>query len=112
MNNIITAKVRLYPTAEQVKQFKAITIAYQKLCNVVSQWYFDHHFKVNRKQFNTEMYHILRQQIPELNSAMVQSVYRTVDARYQTVKTQLQQQPYRYRDVNTGKWYQISRTLE
>lgn len=112
MENTITAKVRLYPTEEQAKQFKAVTVAYQKLCNVVSQWYFDNHFKVNRKKFNAEMYHTLRQQIPELNSAMVQSAYRTVEARYKTVKTQLRQQPYHYQDINTGKWYQAYRTLE
>ena len=112
MENMITAKVRLYPTEEQAKQFQAVTVAYQKLCNVVSQWYFDNHFKVNRKKFNAEMYHTLRQQMPELNSAMVQSAYRTVEARYKTVKTQLRQQPYHYQDVNTGKWYQVYRTLE
>ena len=112
MKNTITAKVRLYPTEEQAKQFKAVTVAYRELCNVVSQWYFDNRFKVNRKKFNTEMYHALRQQMPELNSAMVQSVYRTVEARYKTVKTQLQQHPYHYQDVNTGKWYQTYQTLE
>lgn len=112
MESTITAKIRLYPTEEQAKQFKAVTVAYQDLCNVVSQWYFDNHFKVNRKKFNAEMYHALRQQMPELNSAMVQSVYRTVETRYKTVKTQLRQQPYHYQDVNTGKWYQAYRTLE
>lgn len=112
MESTITAKIRLYPTEEQAKQFKAVTVAYQDLCNVVSQWYFDNHFKVNRKKFNAEMYHALRQQMPELNSAMVQSVYRTVETRYKTVKTQLRQQPYHYQDINTGKWYQAYRTLE
>ena len=112
MENTITAKVRLYPTEEQAKQFQAVTVTYQELCNVVSQWYFDNHFKVNRKKFNAEMYHALRQQMPELNSAMVQSVYRTVEARYKTVSTQLRQQPYHYQDVNTGKWYQTYRSLE
>ena len=112
MESTITAKIRLYPTEEQAKQFKAVTVAYQDLCNVVSQWYFDNHFKVNRKKFNAEMYHALRQQMPELNSAMVQSVYRTVETQYKTVKTQLRQQPYHYQDINTGKWYQAYRTLE
>lgn len=112
MENTITAKIRLYPTEEQAKQFKTVTIAYRELCNVVSQWYFNNHFKVNRKKFNAEMYHVLRQQMPELNSAMVQSVYRTVEVRYKTVKTQLRQQLYHYQDIYTGKWYQTYRTLE
>lgn len=100
MELTLTAKIRLYPTAEQALQFKAVTVAYQCLCNLVSQWYFDHHFAVARKDFNRDMYHQLRAISPTINSAMVQSTYRTVDARYRAVKTQLTQHPYRY---DTGK---------
>ncbi|MEI2414483.1 hypothetical protein V8V50_11325 [Ligilactobacillus salivarius] len=49
MKTVITAKVRLYPNQEQVAQFKAVTKEYQRLCNLVSQWYFDNDCKVNRK---------------------------------------------------------------
>lgn len=63
------------------------------------------------------MYHPLRAESPKLNSQMVQSVYRTVEARYKAVQTQLAQHPYRY---DTGKknqdgkaiWQSIPRTLE
>ena len=95
MKTVITAKVRLYPNQEQVAQFKAVTKEYQRLCNLVSQWYFDNDCKVNRKKFNKEMYHYLRAESKEINSAMVQSTYRTVEARYKTVETQLKQRPYR-----------------
>lgn len=105
MKTVITAKVRLYPNQEQVTQFKAVTKEYQRLCNLVSQWYFDNDCKVNRKKFNQEMYHYLRAESKEINSAMVQSTYRTVEARYKTVETQLKQRPYRYQDRNTGEWY-------
>lgn len=31
MNTVITAKVRLYPSQEQITQFKAVTKEYQRL---------------------------------------------------------------------------------
>ncbi|MDY5290221.1 MAG: transposase, partial [Ligilactobacillus salivarius] len=111
MKTVITAKVRLYPNQEQVAQFKAVTKEYQRLCNLVSQWYFDNDCKVNRKKFNKEMYRYLRAESKEINSAMVQSTYRTVEARYKTVETQLKQRPYRYQDQNTGEWYHEKRDL-
>ena len=117
MEQTLTAKVRLYPTAEQAEMFKVVTKEYQRLCNIVSQWVFDQHFKVNQKKFQKEMYHPLRAESPDLNSLMVQSTYRTVEAQYKTVRTQLSQHPYRY---NTGKknkdgeeiWKSVDRTLE
>ncbi|MED7629195.1 UNVERIFIED_CONTAM: transposase, partial [Lactobacillus helveticus] len=44
MQQTLTAKIRLYPTYEQIALFKAVTKEYQRLCNIVSQWYFDGHF--------------------------------------------------------------------
>jgi len=111
MKTVITAKVRLYPNQEQSTQFKAITKEYQRLCNIVSQWYFDNACKANRKKFNQEMYHYLRAESKEINSAMVQSTYRTVEARYKTVETQLKQRPYHYQDQNTSEWYREKRDL-
>lgn len=107
----LTAKVRLYPTAEQSECFQNVAEQYEQVCNIVSEWYFDNHFKVNRKQFNHEMYHDLREKFPKLNSAMVQSTYRTVEARYKTVKTQLRQHPYHFKDINTNQWYRYKRDL-
>ncbi len=112
MTTVITAKVRLYPSQEQATQFKAVTKEYQRLCNLVSQWYFDNDCQVNRKKFNQEMYHYLRVESKDLNSAMVQSTYRTVEARYKTVRQQLFQHPYHFQDKNTGKWYQFNRDLD
>lgn len=112
MTTVITAKVRLYPSQEQAAQFKAVTKEYQRLCNLVSQWYFDNDCRVNRKKFNQEMYHYLRVESKGINSAMVQSTYRTVEARYKTVRQQLFQHPYHFQDKNTGKWYQFNRDLD
>ena len=118
MQQTLTAKIRLYPTHEQIALFKAVTKEYQRLCNIVSQWYFDGYFNANQKVFQKDMYHYLRNESPKLNSQMVQSTYRTVKARYDTVRTQLYQHPYRYDtgliDEKTGKhiWESIPRTLE
>lgn len=114
----LTAKIRLYPTNEQIASFKAITKEYQRLCNIVSQWYFDEHFSANQKVFQKVMYRYLRSESPKINSQMVQSTYRTVKARYDAVETQLYQHPYRYDteviDEKTGKhiWKSVPRTLE
>jgi IS605 OrfB family transposase len=107
----LTSKVRLYPTNEQAQEFMDIARLYRDVCNVVSQWVFDHHFEVGRNDFNHQLYHDLRKRYPSLNSAMVQSTYRTVDARYKTVRQQLFQHPYHFQDKNTGKWYQYDRDL-
>lgn len=118
MSLVLTAKIRLYPTSEQSDMFKGVTEEYKRICNIVSQWYFDHHFDVNQKIFQKEMYHRLRTESPKLNSQMVQSTYRTVQARYKAVKTQLMRNPYRYNtgkiDPKTGRyiWNKIPRDLE
>lgn len=111
MEQVITAKVRLYPSHEQIEQFQAVTAEYQAICNFVSQWYFYNRFLAKRKDFNHELYHQLRSNFPKVNSAMIQSTYRTVEARYKAVKTQLAQHPYKFKDVNTNQWYREARDL-
>ena len=91
--------------------FKAISDEYRRLCNIVSQWYFDNRFEPDRNTFQKELYPVLREQ-SNINSAMVQSVYRTVIARYKTVNTQMRQQPYHMKDNNTGKWTRVERNLD
>lgn len=110
MQLTLTSKVRLYPTAEQARQFERVTIEYQQVCNLVSQWEFEKQFKVSQKIFQKELYHQIRAE-SSLNSLMVQSTYRTVEARYRTVKQQLFQHPYHFQDKNTGKWYRVNRDL-
>lgn len=110
MQLTLTSKVRLYPTAEQARQFEQVTVEYQRVCNLVSQWEFEKQFKVNQKIFQKELYHKIRAE-SSLNSLMVQSTYRTVEAHYKAVKEQLSQHPYRFQDKNTGKWYRFNRDL-
>ena len=95
MEQTITVKVRLYPTSEQASKFVAVTEEYRHVCNIVSQWYFNEQFKPTVKVFQKVMYHQLRAE-SKLNSMMVQSVFRTVLARYRTVQTQLRKKPFQF----------------
>ena len=110
-------KIRLKPTSSQAKDFEKITITYRDACNIVSQWYFDHHFKMSRKTFNNKLYHSLRTQFPELNSGMVQSTYRTVITNYKMVETQLKRRPLyvptgTYNKKGKEIWSPVRRDLE
>lgn len=116
-NQVLTAKVRLKPNAEQTIQFAEVSEIYRQACNVVSIWYFNNHFRVARTDFNKDMYYLLKATFPKLNTAMVQSVYRTVKARYDTVETQLIKKPYRvwsgqYNKKGKKIYLSIERDLE
>src|SRR5699024_4002738 len=61
--------------------------------------------------------YLLKNRYPKLNTAMIQSTYRTVKARYDTVKTQLVKKPYRiwsgkYDDNKRKRYLSIKRDLE
>ena len=49
MEEVLTIKVRLKPDNLQAQQFSNVSETYRQACNIVSQWYFDNHFKVIRK---------------------------------------------------------------
>lgn len=91
----LTVKVRLKPNAKQADQFTVISETYRQACNIVSIWYFNNHFNVARSDFNKDMYYVLKDAFPKLNTTMIQSTYRTVKSRYDTVETQLSKKPYR-----------------
>ncbi|AKP64290.1 transposase [Levilactobacillus koreensis JCM 16448] len=104
-----TIKLRLYPDTEQAAEFLAMSREYQRLANIVSQWIFDHDFPLSWLKINHRLYKVLRQE-SQLNSQMVQSVFRTVVARYKTVQAQMKQHPYRYKNEN-NKWIRVPRDL-
>ena len=117
MEQTLTVKVRLKPNSQQAVQFQQVSDAYRDACNVVSQWYFDHNFKMSRKAFNSNLYYPLRVKFPTMNSAMIQSTYRTVVARYDAVKTQLSRRPMyvpsgKFRQDNSEIWEPIKRNLD
>ncbi|AYM03619.1 RNA-guided endonuclease TnpB family protein [Levilactobacillus yiduensis] len=104
-----TLKVRLYTNTIQATQLLDMSREYQRLANLVSQWVFDHDFPLNSLKINHALYKKFRQGSP-LNSQMIQSVFRTVVARYKTVLEQLKQHPYRYQDEDK-KWMRVAKDL-
>ncbi|WP_261810785.1 RNA-guided endonuclease InsQ/TnpB family protein [Levilactobacillus humaensis] len=104
-----TIKLRLYPDTRQSEQFLAMSQEYQRLANIVSQWIFDHEFQLSWLKINHHLYKLLREK-SELNSQMIQSVFRTVSARYKTVQKQMKQHSYRYKN-EANKWIKVPRNL-
>jgi len=104
-----TIKLRLYPDNNQSADLLAMSREYQRLANIVSQWIFDHEFPLSWLKINHQLYQVLRQK-SQLNSQMVQSVFRTVAAQYKTVQEQMKQHPYRYKNED-NKWIQVPRDL-
>lgn len=105
-----TIKLRINVSPEQEILFRQMTEQYRRACNFVSQYIFDNQFNLAYKSLNTELYGDLRS-LFGLKSQLAQSSIKTAIARYKTVKQQLFQNPYKYKDED-GKWKHISRTLE
>ena len=111
MSNLTkTIKLRIHVTPEQETLFRQMTEQYRQACNFVSQYIFDHRFNMTYQSLNRELYSDLRSQFG-LKSQLAQSSIKTTIARYKTVKQQLFQNPYRYKDEN-GNWQRIAKTLE
>ena len=65
---------------------------------------------MNTNELNAKLYSSVRSMFG-LKSQMTQSAFKTVTARYKTVKEQLKQKPYKYKNEN-NEWTNIARTLE
>ena len=105
-----TIKLRINVTPEQIDLFSQTTEQYRQACNFVSQYIFDNEFDLTYLSLNRALYADIRSQFG-LKSQMAQSSIKTVIARYKTVKQQLFQKPYRYKDER-GNWHSIYKTLE
>ena len=111
MSNLTkTIKLRIHVTPEQETLFRQMTEQYRQACNFVSQYIFNNRFNMTYQSLNRELYSDLRSQFG-LKSQLAQSSIKTTIARYKTVKQQLFQNPYRYKDEN-GNWQRIAKTLE
>lgn len=79
-------------------------IAYRDACNYVSQYIFYNDFVLRQSELQSALYHDLRKRFG-LKSQMTQSVFKTVIARYKTVRTQLRKQRVcdGYKKDNHGK---------
>ena len=105
-----TIKLRINVSSEQEILFRQMTEQYRQACNYVSQYIFDNNFELNSNVLNKELYSDIRS-IYGLKSQLAQSTFKTVTARYKTIKQQLFQNPFKYKDEK-GKMKYITKTLE
>ena len=111
MSNLTkTIKLRIHVASEQEILFRQMTEHYRQACNFVSQYIFNNQFNMVYQSLNRELYSELRSSFG-LKSQLAQSSIKTVIARYKTVKQQLLQNPYKYKDAD-GKWKYVPKTLE
>lgn len=90
--------------------FNELTRRYSSACNEISRYIFNNTFILNYMQLQEQLYYDIRQNYG-LKSQMTISALKTVTARYKTVKEQLHQNPYKYKDENNNYQY-IDKTLE
>ena len=105
-----TIKLRIHVTPEQGILFRQMTEQYRQACNFISQYVFDNGFELNSNAIQKVLYKDVRS-LFGLKSQLTTSSFKTVTARYKTVKTQLSQKPYKYKDED-GNWQYIPKTLE
>ena len=105
-----TIKLRIHVSPEQEILFQQMTEQYRQACNFVSQYIFDNQFNLAYQRLNKELYSDLRA-LFGLKSQLAQSSIKTTIARYKTVKQQLFQKPFKYKNED-GNWKYITKTLE
>jgi len=105
-----TIKLRIHVSPEQEILLRQMTEQYRQACNFVSQYIFDNQFNLAYQRLNKELYSDLRA-LFGLKSQLAQSSIKKTMARYKTVKQQLFQKPYKYKDED-GTWKYIPKTLE
>ena len=111
MSTIVkTMKLHIHVDEPSDILFKEMTEVYRQACNHVSEYVFDNGFEMNSNRLNKALYSDIRARFG-LKSQLTQSVFKTVTARYKTVKEQLFRNPYKYRDED-DEWQYIPRTLE
>ena len=105
-----TVKIHIHPDETAAAMFVELTAAYCDACNMISEYVFNNGFVLNFIKLQEKLYAAVRENTP-LKAQMTISALKTVTARYKTVKEQLSQHPYKYRDEK-GDWHYIARTLE
>lgn len=111
MSNLTkTIKLRIHVTPEQEILFRQMTEQYRLACNFVSRYIFDNGFELNSNTIQKALYKDVRS-LFGLKSQLTTSSFKTVTAKYKTVKQQLFQNPYKYKDEK-GHWKYITKTLE
>ena len=111
-------KFKLIISKEQSERLVEVSSAYRDACNFVSQWVFDHGVLLDFLKIQKQLYHEVREKF-RLNSQLTLSVFKTVVARYKTVREQLFQNPAKYKvggkivdGKKKGVYKIVPRTLE
>lgn len=111
MSNLTkTIKLRIHVTSEQEILFRQMIEQYRLACNFISRYIFDNGFELNSNTIQKALYKDVRS-LFGLKSQLTTSSFKTVTAKYKTVKQQLFQNPYKYKDEK-GHWKYITKTLE
>ncbi len=105
----IKVKIMLNNPADETK-FHRTMEQYRQSCNFISRYIFDNDFPMNQLKIQKDIYKEIREQYG-LKSMMAQSAIRNTIARYKTVREQMQQNPYKFQDKNTGKWHVAQKDL-
>jgi putative transposase len=82
---IITSKMQIYPTIEQIEALNSTMFQIIKSLNYISKYIFDNNC-LNQSKINTDTYHYLRETY-DLKSQMAQSCMKTAIAKYKTNKS-------------------------
>ena len=107
---IKTIKLCLHTTEEQEVLFRELTDQYRLACNYISQYVFDHNFILNTVKLHNIMYRDMRN-VYGLKSQFACSTFKTVVSKYKAVRTQLFQNPFKYKDEK-GEWRYVKKTFE
>ncbi len=105
-----TMKLHLHVQKDDEPLFKELTEQYAAACSEISEYVFDHDFILNFQDLQKALYSHIRTDY-KLKAQFTISSFKTVTARYKTVKTQLFKKPFKYKNEH-GKWETIPRTLE
>lgn len=109
-NIVKTMKLHIKVTEEDRQNLLDVTTMYANACTYISEYIFNNGFELGFMRLQDKIYHTVRKNF-SLKSQMTISAIKTAAARYKTIKEQLSQRPFKYKD-ETGKWNYIPRTLD
>ena len=104
-------KLRLYCDSNEALLFDQMMKTYAAACTEVSAYSFDNRIYTNTARLNKELYEYIRSKY-QLKAQLTQSVFKTVAARYKSIKTQMKNNPYTYTDSKSKKKRKISKNLD
>lgn len=109
-NIIKTMKLHIKVAKDDVQKLIDVTTVYAEACTYISEYIFNNGFELGFMNLQEKIYHTVRNKF-KLKSQMTISAIKTSAARYKSVKEQLFQKPYKYKDEN-GEWHYITKTLD